>query len=343
MNLSMNKSKTAKRPGADRRWTLLFIGDHGNVITLKHFKAIVIGIGSLFVLAVVFAAVLFFQNQKALKQNNDLQKRFADSKKQIDKLRHEKEILMARLVRAEAKTKESVAVEQPILQKEKAAQPIVAQPKAASKPKPVEAVKKKPAAPQAAPPKPAPAETDEAEPVIRLALENFKVLRESGSKNLNAQFKIKNTSTVKQPQRVAGRVVVVLKGDDLQTEQWLVMPAVGLAGDKPSGKRGRSFSIQRFLNMNLTSKAPSYSDQFQTAAVYVFTKTGELVLEQNFSVALPPPAVDAAVKPAAPKISEETSSTPKASEKTPSSPTPSSKTPESEDASDSSDSMPTIW
>ena len=343
MNQSMNKSKTTKHPGADRRWTLLFIGDHGNVITLKHFKAIVIGIGSLFFLTVVFAAVLFFQNQGALKQNNDLQKRFADSKKQIDKLRHEKEILMARLVRAEAKMKEGVAGQRPILQEKKVAQPTAVPPQEASKPKPVDAVKKKPAVPQADPAKPAPAETDEAEPVIRVAVENFRVLREPDNKNLNAQFKIKNISTGAQPQRVTGRVVIVLKGDELQAEKWLVMPAVGLAGDKPSGKRGKSFSILRFHTMNFTSKAPSYSDQFQTAVVYVFTKTGELLLEQDFSVELPPPAVDTAVKPSAPEASKETSSIPKASQKTPLSPEPSSKTPESEDASNSSDSMPTIW
>jgi hypothetical protein len=322
MNLNMHKPKTPKRPGADRRWTLLFIGDHGNVITLKHFKAIMIGIGSLFFLAVVFAAVFFFQNQGTFKQNNDLQKRFADSKKQIEKLRHEKEILMARLVRAEAKTKESVAGERTIPQEKKVAQPTATPPQVASKPKPVEAVKKKPAVPQTDPPKPAPVETDDAEPVIRVAVENFKVLRESGNKNLNAQFKIKNTSTGTQPQRVTGRIVVVLKADDLQANQWLVMPAVGLAGDKPSGKRGKS-----------TSKAPSYSDQFQTAAVYVFTKTGELLLEQDFSVELPPPSVD----------SMATSSTPKASEKTSSSPEPSSETPESGDASNSLDSMPSVF
>jgi hypothetical protein len=339
----MNKSKTTKRPGADRRWTLLFIGDHGNVITLKHFKAIMIGVGSLFFLAVVFAAVLFFQNQGILQQNNDLQKRFADSKKQIEKLRHEKEILMARLVRAEANKKESVAVERPIPQEKKVAQPTAAPPQVASKPKSVEAVKKKPAVPQAALPKPAPTETDEAEPVIRVAVENFKVLRESGNKNLNAQFKIKNTSTGTQPQRVDGRIVVVLKAHDLQANQWLVMPAVGLAGDKPSGKRGKSFSILRFRNMNLTSKAPSYSDQFQTAAVYVFTKTGELLLEQDFSVELPPPPVPPAVAPSTSAATEQTPSTPTASEETSSSGKPSGEPPQSEDTSNSLESMPSVF
>jgi len=329
--MSIHKPIKSKGPGADRRWTLLFIGDHGNVITLKHFKAIVIVIGSLLVLAVVFAVVLFFQNQGALKKNKDLQKHFTDSRKQIEKLRHEKEILMARLVRAEARTKENVAEERLIPQKTKVAQPTAPSSQVASKPKPVKTVEKKSAVPQAAPPEPAPAETDEAEPVISVALENFQVSRESGNKNLNAQFKIKNTSTA--PQRVAGRIVVVLKGDDLQVDQWLVMPAVGLAGDKPSGKRGKSFAIQRFRSMTITSKAPDYSDQFQSAAVYVFNNTGELLLEQDFSVSLPPLPVPSAGTP----------STPTASEETPSSREPSAEVPSSDASDNSLNNMPSVF
>jgi hypothetical protein len=333
--MSIDKTKKPKRPGADRRWTLLFIGDHGNVITLKHFKAVVIGIGSLFVLAVVFAAVLFIQNQEIHKQNNDLQKRFADSNKQIEKLRHEKEILMARLVRAEVKTKEKIAEEPQIPKKTKAAQARPPSPQVASKPKPkpVKAVEKKSAVPQTASPSPPPAETDEDEPVISVAVENFKVSRESYNQSLNARFKIKNTSTGLKPQKVAGRVIVVLKGEGLSIDQWLVMPAVGLAGGKPSGKRGRSFSIQRFYTMNLASKAPNYSDQFETAAVYVFNKTGELLLEQDFSINLPPAPIPSAGTP----------STQTASGKRPSSSEPSGETPESGDATDSLNSMPPVF
>jgi cell division protein YceG involved in septum cleavage len=182
--MSIHKTKTSKRPGADRRWTLLFIGDHGNVITLKHFKAIVFVMGSLFVLAVVFAIVLFFQNQVALKQNNDLLKSFTlksftDSRKQIEKLRHEKEILMARLVRAEAKTKENVAGKRQIPQKTKVAQATAPSPQVASKSKPVKTVEKKSAVPQAAPSEPAPAKTDEAERMkpSRLSAWLWKILR----------------------------------------------------------------------------------------------------------------------------------------------------------------------
>ena len=331
--MSNHKPKKSTHPGADRRWTLLFIGDHGNVITLKHFKAIMIGIGSLFFLAVVLAAVFFFQNQKARTQNYDWQKRFADSEKQIEKLRHEKEILMARLVRAEAKTKEKLGGERQIQQKAEAAQPAAPPPQVASKPKSVKAVEKKPSVSQAAPAEPASTETAEAKPIISVAVENFKVSRESGNKNLNAQFKIKNTSTGTPPQKVAGRIVVVLKGDDLQVDRWLVMPAVGLTGGIPSGKRGKSFSIKRFYTMNLTSRAPRYSDKFQTAAVYVFTKTGDLLLEQDFSVNLPPVPVPSAGTPSAPT----------ASEKTTSSRQPGGETPESSDATMSLDRLPSVF
>ncbi|MGW8303406.1 MAG: hypothetical protein ACWGNO_15120 [Desulfobacterales bacterium] len=349
--MSIHKPKKTKRPGADRRWTLLFIGDHGNVITLKHFKAIVIVIGSLFFLAVVCAIVLFFQHQGAFRQNKDLQKHLTDSRKQIAKLRHDKELLMARLVRAEARTKETVAEDRQIPQKTKDAQPAAPPPQAASNPKPVKTDVKKSAVPQAPPPKPAAAETDEAEPVISVAVENFQVSRESGNKNLNVQFKIKNTSAA--PQRVDGRIVVVLNGDELQVDQWLVMPAVGLAGDRPSGKRGKSFSIQRFRTMNFTSIAPNYSDQFQSAAVYVFSNSGELLLEQEFSVELPPVTVPPAVtpsaspapekKPSAPTASEKTTSPPAASVQTPSSPKPGGQSPESGGTSDSSESLPSVW
>ncbi len=331
--MNIQKPKKTQRPGADRRWTLLFIGDHGNVITLKHFKAIIIGIGSLFVLAVVFTVVLFYQNQRMLEQNKDLQRRFADSEKQIEKLRHEKEILMARLVRAEAKTKENIAEAPQIPQKMKDPLPVTPAPQVASKPKPVKAVEKKPSVPKADPPDPAPTETEEAEPIISVAVENFKVSRESGNKNLNAQFKIKNTSKGTQPLKVSGRTVVVLKGEELSIDQWLVMPSVGLAGDRPSGKRGKSFSIQRFYTMNFTSKAPNYSDQFETATVYVFTKTGELLLEQNFSVKLPPAQVGSAVTPSAQASSAETTSSGE----------PGGQASESGDSTDSLNSMPSVF
>jgi hypothetical protein len=344
--MNIHNPKKSKRPDADRRWTVLFIGDHGNVVTLKRFKAIVIGAGSLFFLAIVFVAVLLFLNIGTLKQNKNLQRRFANSEKQIEKLRHEKEIWMARLVRAEANAKENVAGDRQIQEKMKAAESAAPPPQVASKPKPVKSYQKKPSVPRAAQPKPAPGETDEAGSVISVAVENFKVSRESENKNLNARFKIKNTSA--EPQRVAGHAVVVLKGNDLQKDKWLVMPAVALAGGKPTGRRGKSFSIQRFRTMSFTSKAPNHSDQFQTAAVYVFTKSGQLLLEKDFSVKLPPAPLTSSDAPSAQTSSSktpsgETQTSEVSSGETQTSEVTSGETPPSDDPLNSLNSAPPVF
>jgi uncharacterized protein YdaU (DUF1376 family) len=319
--MRMDKPKKPKRPGADRRWTLLLIGDHGNVISLKHFKVIVIGIGFLFFFAVGLAAVIFFQHKETLKQNKDLKKWFSESEKQIEKLRHEKEILMARLVRAQARTKENGDSDRQNPKNMKDTQPQAPAPEDVPKSQPPKVVEENLSAPQPARPTPAPEppkpENEEVEPVISVALENFKASRESGNNNLTAQFKIKNTSKGANPPRADGRIVVVLKAEDLQKDQWLVMPAVGLSGERPSGKRGKSFSIQRFRTMNFTAKAPHYSHQFETAAVYVFTKTGELLLEQDFSIKFPLAPVRSALTPSDQTASGETTSNRKSGAESP--------------------------
>jgi hypothetical protein len=281
--------------------------------------------------------VIFFQNKRTLKQNRDLKKGFAESEKQIEKLRHDKEILMARLVRAEARAKENANGDRQIPQKMKGIQAAAPASQEAPKSEPVKGVEEKPSVPKSAQrapaPEPTPREKEEVETDISVAVENFKVWRGSGNKGVNAQFKIKNTSKGTKPLRVTGRAVVVLKGDDLRKAQWLVMPAVGLAGDKPSGKRGKSFSILRFRTMNYTSEAPYYSDQFETAAVYVFTNAGELLLEQDFPIKLPPAPVRSEDRPSAQNADNETTSRRK----------PGAEASESGNTTNSLDRMPAVF
>ena len=288
--MNFDHHKKARRGGADRRWTLLFIGDHGNVITIKRFKAIIFAVGCLFCLAFAVLAFLLFSNQEARLKNKDLQKQYQQSQQRLETLRHEKEILMARLVVAESKAKEqmlespSPEESQTVAKAPDIKPPTIDQPKQVSKPK------EKSAAPQTRRPEPADPQTPTAESAMQVAVENFKVSREYGNQRVSAHFKIKNTSLGSL--RAAGKAVVILKGADLKRDQWLVMPSVALAGNKPNGKRGKSFSIQRFRTMNFTSKAPDHVDQFQTAVVYVFNESGQMLLEQNFAIHLPPlPAV----------------------------------------------------
>ncbi|MEJ2100481.1 MAG: hypothetical protein P8X68_10945 [Desulfobacterales bacterium] len=311
--------KKTKHLGTDRRWTLLFIGDHGNVIALKRFKAIVTAAASIFFIAICAVAILFFINRGTGAKNKELQIFLEKSKNQIENLRHEKEVLMARLVVAESKAKKSDAEDRQGQGETKTVDQIAPKPSAPIK-EPAQKVDQKIAPePKTSQPKPVAVEKDKPEPVLSVAVEDFSVSYEPDSKNLNAQFKIKNTGPESQP--VSGRTVVVLKGDDLPINQWLVMPAVAMVGDVPSGKRGKAFSIRRFRTMNFNFKSPDYFDEFQTAVVYVFLRSGELLLEEDFPVTLPPPPAPAIKAPAAQTPSTENLP---AKEKTPSAESPSS-------------------
>jgi hypothetical protein len=327
--MNSSKPKKTKRPGTDRRWTLLFIGDHGNVVTLKRFKAIVLAAGFLFFVAIGAVAVLIFMNKSVLDENQGFRERIENFQKKIDTLRHEKEILMARLVLAESKAKENTP-KRPQSQTEISTDDqITPESQTVSKIERLGVNKKMPTVAEATPPKPAALESRDTEPVISVAVENFKVSRVSGSANLNAEFRIKNTSP--ESQKVSGHAVIVLKGSDLPKHKWLVMPAVSLVGDRPSGKRGKRFVIQRFRTMRFNSRAPDDSGEFQTAAVYIFLRTGELVLQQDFPVKLPPSPVSRSETPSAETPSAETSSAESPSLKmlfeTPSGETPPGETP----------------
>lgn len=305
------RSKKTKRIGTERRWTLLFIGDHGNVIALKRFKAIVIAAAIIFISAICAGAILFFVNHNTVAKNKELQRFLEKSKTQIETLRHEKEVLMARLVIAESKAKANSTEDQKSEEKNNTADPATPKSQPVLKEPEKKVDQKIPPVPQTHQPKPEvavraepePESEPESEPVLSVAVENFSVTYEPDGKNLNAQFKIKNTSPQSQP--VSGHTVVILKGDDLPIDRWLVMPEVSMVGDMPTGKKGKTFSIQRFRTMNFTSKTPDYFNELQTAVVYVFLKSGELLLEEDFTVSLPPPPAPEIKAPSSQRPSSE--------------------------------------
>src|SRR5210317_426042 len=105
-NQTDRSSTTAKWFNPDTRWTLLFIGNRGKPITLKRFKGMVIF--NLLVICVVFAlaAGLFMWNRNILEEKNQLESNLNKLEEQNRELRHEKDILLTRMVVAESRTSE---------------------------------------------------------------------------------------------------------------------------------------------------------------------------------------------------------------------------------------------
>lgn len=276
MNNRIEESEFVKPPRttkAERRWTLLFMGDRGKTITFHRFKSLVM-LALLILLASAAVSGWFWHlYDNARIENRILNKKVENLKQALASVRNEKDILTARLVVAESKAEQTIA-------KVIAERPL--KPPVKRAPKPSQAVQK--------------SVVDKPEPVMSIVAENFLVFYEPDVNTLSVQYKIRNTGSKEQP--VSGRSVVILKDGDENPKKWLVLPWVPLKSGKPVGDKGRSFSIYNFKTMRFKANDQTGPDQFKTALVYVFTTDGTLLLEQEYPVGIKAVTVSAAGEPA---------------------------------------------
>jgi len=289
METSQGRSENSRRSfWTGRHWTLMFIGDHGKVITLKHFKGLVVT-GFIIAMAAVAVAVgLYLFNRSITKENKQLESSVKNLKKKLGTLRHDNEILMARLVLTESRVpgkqaavpnEQDDAIFAGSIEKKTVGQPAVKAPVEEKNRAAVRQQGNKPA------------QVAVSGPQLRVAIENFKVLPVTGSRNLHVQFKLKNTSA--NSQRVSGHAIVILKGEQVEQSRWLSIPRIPLVDGKPTGShRGYPFGINYFRTMKFTARTPSFPERYKTASVYVYTRAGKLLLEQDFAVNLPPSPAD---------------------------------------------------
>ena len=273
--------KAGKHSKQDRRWTLLFIGNHGRTITLKRFKGIVILSFVVLAVSIGVSAGLIVWNQKIIMDNHDLKDDLKILDERLDTLRHDKDILMTRLVLAESRVEESLGRKTEKPAENKLANQEQSRSDSEGKTNQVVAKKMERPATKQAESRPNSAPNDSG---LSVAIENFQISNLSDDNRIKVLFKIKNTSP--NSQRVSGHVVVILKGE--QTN-WLPMPWMPLVDGRPTGKqRGHSFGINYFKTLSVSTESPKFPEKFQTASVYVFTRTGKLLLEKGYAVKLPP-------------------------------------------------------
>jgi hypothetical protein len=279
-----------KRTKPDRRWTLLFIGDHGRVLTLKRFKGYMFLAVFIFLMAAAAIVLLYRHNENIILDNDKLHSSLEILQKRIKALRHEKEILMARLVLAESRVKESLGAGSKTANRDQKPLKAVDLKKFSGDIEPVEAevTEKKPAV--KAPAK-AMVASQPSEPNLSVDVENFNINSMADPTQLKIQFKVKNTSP--NSQRVTGHAIVVLNADYRKPPKWLSIPQMRLVDGKPTGqRRGHGFAINYFRTMRFTTNFPSSPDQYKSATVYVFSGNGELLLEKNFPCEIPMANVD---------------------------------------------------
>lgn len=259
--------KPSKMAGS---WSVLFLGDHGQIISIRMPKRLVITLMIALVIAIVSFSWLLIIFKSTGEDNKNLSTALDISHQKIMSLRDEKDLLMVRLVVAESKIKNKDAAISPDTD------PFVetgADSKAIDKP--VSLPDKKQVEEKTAFARP--------EKLQRTAIEDFIVLFEPDTAALKVEFKIVNTSQNAQP--VSGHAFVILKQSEVDQKSWLIFPPVPLVSGKPTlFKKGQYFSISRFKTMKFKTWNEVDPEQFKTATVFVFTTTGELLLEKSFSI-----------------------------------------------------------
>jgi len=285
--------KPGKRSKPDKRWTLLFIGNHGRTITLKRFKGMVLLTCLVLCISIAITVGLLYLSLNIRHEKKQLESDLLEMKAQIKAIRYEKDVLMTKLVLAESRSKANPD-SKPQIQSE----PAVKQ----QNPGGSEKTEQIPQPAKIREETPAEAETEDPladnlpESELSVAIENFKASTEADENLLRVQFKIKNTSP--NSQRVAGHAIVVLKGEQLQQNKWLTIPRMSLSDGKPTGRqRGYDFGINYFKTMRFKTNLPNSPEVYQSATVFIYTRNGNLMLEQDFPVNLPPAQPATASKP----------------------------------------------
>jgi hypothetical protein len=252
-----------------RNWHLLFVDDHGKIISFRWLKSAAIIIIISFIFFIVCSISLFALYHSHQNENIQLKEKLEESRKQIESLRKELDILLARTVLTESKKESGHDKELPL--EEGQARP-------ASEINQAEDVKE-----DAYPVQEKEKEVIK-EPIQQtvLGVTNFKINQDSGSPDsLKISFVISNIDqTVKT---ASGYIFIVLKPDEKDQDTWFSVPPTELKGGYPiHAKEGQFFRISRFKTVYFRSTTQIALEQLKIASVFVFDMQGKPVIEKNF-------------------------------------------------------------
>ncbi len=252
--MSMSNPKTSKRV---RQWTLLIISNRGKSITIKWFKTLAITTTSVLVLAIAASAWLGFFYKNSIESNKKLLVDLKNLQQKMISLEHEKDILMARLILTESRVEENITKTDDAIPFDKTS----------AKGSDINKKSLQPEIP------------------LSVSADDLIVFHQPDLNTLRVQYMLRNTGS--KAHAIAGRSVVILKNKgDHDQKKWLILPRVPLVSGKPSGKKGRNFSIFNLKTMKFRANDQTGPGQFNIATVYIYSTTGDLMLEKVFPVGI---------------------------------------------------------
>lgn len=276
----MKPSETNSPAYNRKKWNVLFIGEDGKVVTLKHFKGMVAGLVLLLVTFTAAIAVLYYQYQNRSESVKVLQSDMAGVVEKNRGLRDEKDQMLARLVILESKLKTYDEGDPPTgvgrspasveTQKDAAHETASAEVSREEEPKGVQkdvAIEAK--------------TSDQARvPPVSIANRNLIVCQDPQSSFMRVEYKVMNIGAKDTP--AAGRSVIVLKGANMNPEDWVVLPNVPLLDLKPSGENGKRFRIYNFRTLKYKVDSSAVKGQLENATIFTYTDDGKLLMERDY-------------------------------------------------------------
>jgi hypothetical protein len=237
-----------------RNWQLLFVDDHGKMVSFSWLKSAAILIITALIFFMVCTSLLFALYRNNQSENIRLKEKLNESSKKFKSLRNETDILLAKLVLTESKI--TLNHDKDLLAEEKQT---------------IQEIKK------------------ESVPLIAsLEVTNFKISKGFGSTNtFKISFVIKNID--RSVKTVSGYIFIVLKQYESDRNTWFSVPSTDLQRGYPiNAKKGQFFKISRFKTVYFRARTQISLEQLKIASVFVLNDHGDRIFEKSFPITYQP-------------------------------------------------------
>jgi len=275
-----SKGKAIKK---NKKWTLLLVGDHGEIRYIRNFIGVMktLLIALFIAISVAVFYIVIYKNAK--NRNEELMSALNTARDQALSLKEEKALLLVRLVVTEEKNKawtteiktgrKSEQVKSKKSKKEKSGKRKISakQNKIFGSAKTASKKAKKKQTPAVVP-----------EMILKIAVDNFSYSISTNNSIIKTKFKLTNKSL--NLRSVAGHAFVMLKSNAMDKNKWFIFPQVAIINGKPAiVKKGRFFSISNYNIIKFSRKTPIENiESFNEAKVFVYGSNGTLLMEKIF-------------------------------------------------------------
>ncbi len=289
MGKSVDTKSLSNLPKRIKHWDLLFVDDHGKILSFQHVKGLVILFMIMLLISLSVSIYLYFLYKNTGKKINELQNTLEISRQDATAMQQEMRSLMVRLAEAQSEVPKNLAKKgikpaKQVASSTKKTPPPAAQLAKTKKTPPKQSKNSKAVKPKGIPATASSKAGRQTLPQkIEVGVFDFSASFDSELNVLKARFIIKNLN--RNIPDIAGRIFIVMKERDDDHKGWLSIPDAKLVSGKPSPvKDGHFFKIRNYKTVTLQSGNITRPRAFKKASVLVFSSTGELVLEKAYRV-----------------------------------------------------------